>query len=320
MNISVKSGVEKQMFWARFVLMALMAVTFYVIGAFSVLAYAPMTVALLLFGQVMGSMLGVICFAVVVAFSFLTKVKLYYSAGFILVLLLSQVTAFLIRRQMTPRLLFLNLNFGLAFFAVIIGGIALVTFQGGYGELIDTLINGYMEVFQFQSAEQATQFREQLFEVTLLGVKQKYLLPTFAVLFGVFQLWLGIVFILRFAQQWRQHVGYRSTVKDLIQYKNPEWLIYPVLALISLLLLCYYQKWEMASIGVISLLFFVSFFYFLQGFGVYADFLRYLKLRGIMRMLFVFVAVVFMSRLLAIVGFFDLWINFRKFFKKQIES
>ncbi len=320
MNTSALTRIEKQMFWARFVLMTLMTVTFYVTGAFSVLAFAPMAVSILLFGTLVGSSVGLLSFAIVAAFAFFAKSSLVYSLGFVLVIVLAQLAAYLIRLQLTPRDLFLRLVYGFVIVAVIAGAIIYTTFGGGYAELIEAFISGYMDVFQFQSAEQASQFREQIFEVTLLGVKQKYLLPVFAVLFGVFQLWLGVVFMLRFSPQWRQQIGYRSSIKELIQYKNPEWLIFPVLVLISLLLVCYYQKWEMVNVAVISLLFFFSFFYFLQGFGVYADFLRYLRLKGFMRMLFVFVAVVFMSRMLAVIGFFDLWINFRKFFKKQIES
>lgn len=320
MNISVESGLEKQMFWVRFALMTMMTVTFYVTGAFSILAFAPMAVALLLFGQVKGSVLSGICFMAIALLSFWAEAKTEYILGFAFIIFLSQISAYLIRRNLSPRIIFLYLNFGFAALVLLLGGFVLAQFEGGYTALIEKLISGTTDVFQFQSADQAAQFKEQLFEMPLLGVKQKFLLPVLMMMFGAFQLWLGVVFILRFSQQWRQQVGYRSTIRELIQFKNPEWLIYPVLVLISLLLIGHQQKWELMNIGVISLLFFISFFYFLQGFGVYADFLRYLRLRGFMRILFVFVAVVFMSRLLAIVGFFDLWINFRKFFKKQIES
>lgn len=320
MNISVESGLEKQMFWARYVLMTLITVTFYVTGAFSILAFAPMTVALLLFGQVKGSALGLICFAAVAALSSFAEANSTFMVGFVLIVLLSHLSAYLIRRQLSPRTIFLGLNFGFAALVLVVGSIVLSNYEGGYAGLVEKMITGTTDVFQFQSAEQAAQFREQVFELPLLGVKQKFLLPALMVLYGAFQLWLGVVFVLRFAQQWRQTVGYHSSIRELIHFKNPEWMIYPVLGLISLLLIGHHQKWEAMNIGVISLLFFISFFYFLQGFGVYADFLRYLRLRGLMRILFVFVAVVFMHKLLAIVGFFDLWINFRKFFKKQIES
>lgn len=320
MNFSAEKNVEKQMFWARFGLMTLMTVVFYITGMFSILAFAPMAVGLLLFGQTLGSLLSLLAFGVIGGLSFLTEATGAYLWSFVVMMGIAQLSAYFIRRQLAPKKLFFYLSMGFALLVLAAGAVILHHYQGNYGQFIDELVTGSTSFLQFQSAEQAAQFREQLFEMPFMGVKQKYLFPASLVMFGAFQLWLGVVFILRFSEQWRKQVGYRSTIRELIQFKNPEWLIFPVLGLIALLLLGHYQKWEMANVGIISVLFIVSFFYFLQGFGVYSDFLRYLRLRGFMRIIFVFVAVVFMNKLLAIVGFFDLWINFRKFFKKQIES
>lgn len=106
------------------------------------------------------------------------------------------------------------------------------------------------------------------------------------------------------------------TELDLINFKVPEHFIWPVI--ISLALSIWGSElgneWY-SEIGITTLKC-LGIFYFFQGFGIYLDFLNFIKLGGFLRTLLVMFTVLTASQLLALVGLFDMFINFRKFFRK----
>lgn len=70
------------------------------------------------------------------------------------------------------------------------------------------------------------------------------------------------------------------------------------------------------TIGI-TLLKTLGVFYFFQGFGIYLAFLDYLKLKGFFRSLMVVITIMTAGQALAVVGLFDMFVNFRKFLKRK---
>ena len=66
-----------------------------------------------------------------------------------------------------------------------------------------------------------------------------------------------------------------------------------------------------------NLLYCMGVFYFFQGFGILVDFLMYAKIVGILRTIFIITAVVMGLKLIVLLGIFDMWFNFRRFFRKD---
>jgi hypothetical protein len=60
-------------------------------------------------------------------------------------------------------------------------------------------------------------------------------------------------------------------------------------------------------------------FYFFQGFGVYSGFLDFVRLDGILRALLITLTVFTVGPFLAVLGVFDMFINFKKYFEKKEE-
>ena len=63
-----------------------------------------------------------------------------------------------------------------------------------------------------------------------------------------------------------------------------------------------------------NLLYCLGVFYLFQGFGVYNDFLKFLKIGGFIKTLFIAFTLILAAKFLAILGIFDLWFDFRRFF------
>jgi uncharacterized membrane protein len=74
-----------------------------------------------------------------------------------------------------------------------------------------------------------------------------------------------------------------------------------------------YGLGKIASVVGGNILYCLGVFYLFQGFGVYSDFLQYLRIRGFLKTLFIVFTLVMAFKFLAIIGMFDLWFDFRKY-------
>lgn len=104
--------------------------------------------------------------------------------------------------------------------------------------------------------------------------------------------------------------------KILVKFKVPEHLVVGVIIGLALTI------WG-DSLGPIysalgwSILKILGVFYFFQGFGIYIEFLDFVRLTGFLRSILIVLTVLTANEVLAIVGLFDMFVNFRKFLKKK---
>ena len=132
------------------------------------------------------------------------------------------------------------------------------------------------------------------------------------IIIGVFAtLWVNVFMLLK-SKRTLLRVRKPFTDRDLVQYKNPEHLIWVV---IGALLLAVFgdQINEDATLIGVSALKVLGLFYFFQGFGLYVSFLDYMRLGGLLRSILVVATVMTANQVLALVGLFDMFVNFRRF-------
>ena len=130
-------------------------------------------------------------------------------------------------------------------------------------------------------------------------------------------LWAGFFLVLRNWPIWRVKVNYPHSLKGLTHFKVPEFFVWPLIVGLVLMLAGEYLLGDMGVVVGSNLLYMMGVFYFFQGFGIFLDFLTHLKVFGFFRTLMVAMGLMIAWRVLVFVGVFDLWINFRKFFKKK---
>ena len=130
-------------------------------------------------------------------------------------------------------------------------------------------------------------------------------------------IWLNLYLILRGHRTLGFVRNYPYQLKDLTRLRLPNWTAYGAIGVLALYVLpagrvgSTLQDWAEGAAYVLGT------FFFLQGFGVYLEYLDFLKVRGFFRSFLVFITAVFAHAILAILGLFDLWFNFRKFFKDK---
>ena len=138
----------------------------------------------------------------------------------------------------------------------------------------------------------------------------------FISIFGT--LWIGFLVVLKNRHIWNRHVvSYIYTHKDILKFKPHEYLIYLLIAGLVLYVGGDLLEIDLPVIETFggNILFCLSFFYFIQGLGIYLDFLHFLKIYKVMKILFAALTVLVAWKILVVLGVFDLWVNFRKFFR-----
>lgn len=137
------------------------------------------------------------------------------------------------------------------------------------------------------------------------------------VFIGIFlMIWVNLFLCLRMVRMLAPEVFVYSE-RDLISFKVPDQFIW--LVIIGLVLAIWGvdlgNPW-FPAIGM-TVLKCLGIFYFFQGFGIYLDFLDFIRLGGFIRTLLVMITVLSISQVIALFGLFDMFINFRRFFKKS---
>jgi len=140
----------------------------------------------------------------------------------------------------------------------------------------------------------------------------------FGISFG--GLWLSAWFLLRHKFWWQFRQAYRYQVADLLYWKNPDFLLIPVLG--GLILAVLGSKAGMIGENVgINLLRILTVAYVLQFLGVAFAFLKHWKIgNGFLRALILVLFMIQAWPVMAALGLLDCWVNFRKFLNTKIKD
>ena len=135
---------------------------------------------------------------------------------------------------------------------------------------------------------------------------------------GVFiMLWCGLFITLRNKISWQMYLPYPYTIRQLIEFKVPGFFVWPLILSLSLVLGGEYVSESWGTMAGENLLYCLGIFYLFQGFGVYLDFLSSLRLYNFVKSLLIILILLVEIRILVLVGMFDYWLDFRKFFNKK---
>lgn len=130
-------------------------------------------------------------------------------------------------------------------------------------------------------------------------------------------IWANLFLLLRSNRMLRFGSTPKYTEKDLLNIKVPDHFIWAVIA--GLIMAVWGAElgnsiYPIIGVNVLKLL---GVFYFFQGFGIYLDFLDFAKVSGFFRTVLVMLTILTVARFIAVVGLFDMFVNFRKFLKRN---
>jgi hypothetical protein len=307
----------------KLMFLAIIAVALCSFGPLSIFAPVPLILAFLLYGRMTTLFLGIISTAVLWFVSMKFAHMSFFLVGIYFVAFLYAV--------LVAEVIFRNLN---PVTGLIRAGLVLVTISGvslfWYNQLGKVSIKAQLsstieatfvklkennkELFA-TGGEDARAVQDVLARPQDLANEVYSILPAIVFIGAFLGLWVSFYMTLRNSLIWRYKNLYTYSLKDLIQFKAPEFLVYPLITSLILMVGADYGLGKVASVVGGNVLYCLGVFYLFQGFGIYNDFLKYLRIRGFVKTLFVVFTLVMAFKFLAIIGMFDLWFNFRQYLK-----
>ena len=299
-------------------------------GPMCVFAPVPLAIAFLLYGRLITFAVGAVTAglmwtAAITVPGFPTYVVALYAMTFFIAFMISES----IYRNISPvrALIFSGLIVVTILGSVLIAvdKISPITLKGEISSSVSAVLNQLKKQKQASteiSGEEERAFDEFVSKPEALTNEIYSSLPLIVFVFSYLGLWVSLYVTLRNSIVWRSKVLYNYNLKDLTNFKVPEFFVYPLI--LSLVLWVGADHGLPAGSEVIgrNLLYSLGVFYLFQGFGVYNDFLKYLKIGGFIKTMFLAFTFILANKFLAILGIFDLWFDFRRFFinKKKDEG
>ena len=328
-TIDTKDMILGRLTYGKLVFLCLISLALSVVGPLSFFAPLPLTIAFLLYGTKK-------TFGVVAAATILTVVAsmtspamtefAYYGVILSIASLMAYAVASIIMKGENPVNGLMHRGF---IVLAIVGSLVLISAvltTGSMTENIEAFTaknfeivkqnEGYKQIIQ-AGGEQA-RVLEEVFNNPKVILTQFYQWIFSAVFVGTFfMLWITLFMILRNGTIWKSIHNYEYDLDDLVKFRVPDFFAYFVVVGLALFLGGEYLGGKTLEIIGGNVLYCLGVFYFFQGMGIYLDFLKHLKVTGLLRNLLTVMTIFFAYRIVAIVGLFDLWVEFRKYFKKN---
>jgi len=306
----------------KLLFLALMTIALCSFFPMSVFAPVPLAVAFLLYGRLMtfavaSFSIGLLWTASSLVKGFPGHIAELYLIAFLYALLIAEI----IFRNINPVKGLINTGLILV---VLLGSLLL-----GFDHLSPTSLKGEisknvsMVMMQLKknkqesseiSGEEERAFDDFVSKPEVLINDIYSSLPLIVFIVSYFGLWISLYVTLRNSVVWRYKISYAFSLRDLTYFKVPDFFVYPLILSLVLLLGADHGLPEGSEVVGRNLLYCLGVFYLFQGFGVYNDFLKFLKIGGFIKTLFIAFTLLLASKFLALVGIFDLWFDFRKFF------
>lgn len=308
----------------KLLFLAVISVALSSFGPLALFAPVPLTVAFLLYGRLLTFMIGIGCTALLWGLSL--SVPNFPSAfgGFYLVAFLYAVmVAEIIFRNVNP---VRGLTFG-GLLLVLLAGASIIAFDKISPVTLKDEILKQTTVFMNDlkkqqqntpglTGEEAMEFENFVEHPEKLAAEIYRTLPSIVFVFSFFGLWISLFVTLRNSIIWRYKVHYKFNSADLLRFRTPDFFVWPLIAsLVMIVGADYGLPVGTEAIGM-NILYCLGVFYLFQGFGVYNDFLKFIRIGGFVKVLFLVFTLFMAYKYLALLGLFDLWFDFRKYFTK----
>jgi hypothetical protein len=138
-------------------------------------------------------------------------------------------------------------------------------------------------------------------------------IPKVLIVLVFITLWinLGLGYKSRFLDNKR-----RMDLENLVHIKIPDHFVWVAIVGLGFILLGSYLGESLTEIGsyIVTVL---CVFYFFQGFGIYISLLDNVKMKGFFRTLLIVSTVYIAFQALIFIGFSDVFVNYKRFFKKN---
>lgn len=293
---------------------------------FTLIAPFPLSLGVIMFGRTKGYSLMGACLLLLLAYASVDVVGLTYFTSYAIVSVIAVAITETILRKVSPMKGVFRAGLALLGVAALITSFSLATSEFSIKKNVVELIKQNKQMLSKEQVEAIKQSGND-WSLVFLENPEKFAdrvmdeLPIFICVGVFFTLWANMLLVLRSRKMFIPRTVYPFSDHHLIRFKVPEQAIWGVI--VSLILVVFGAdlggRWT--EVAGFTMLYTFGVFYFFQGFGLYLDLLTMMKIVGFIRFFLVGITLVTASKLLAALGLFDMFFNFRKrMFKKNKED
>lgn len=316
--------------WFKLFFLGVLALVLCSFLPLSIFAPVPLAIAGLVYGRSkMLAMVVVLSLSLLALAAQVGQMTSVIFGLFVLAFCYSAVLVEIILRKVHPIKGLLRGGLGLFLFALTVVGLVsfliATTEKTGPVFQMEQVIQTSVEQFKLQNAEflakggSEARMVEDLISRPPKQIVKDFLgwLPSGLFVSSFFGLWLGLFILLRNRPFLELHLKYPYTLNDLVRFQVPYFFVYLLIVGLVFALAGEMIHPELGPIIGMNLLYSLGLFYLFQGLGVFLDFLAHLKITGPMRSLMMVLGLFMAWKALALVGVFDVWVNFRRFLKND---
>ena len=309
----------------RLICLGLLSVFLSFFGPLVVFAPVPLTMAILLYGRRSAALTVAAIAMMILLLSWGQEegTSVYFVGVYVMAYVFAVLVGEIILQNKHPLVGLFSAAILLTVIFMSLLGVASLTLEGGVSGTLQNFIAEQFTLFKSQSAEFLKTGGEDARTLSdILDNPEKavgdiiYWSP-FLLLSTVFGgIWICLGVVIKNATLWKDRLEYSWSASDFLTFSMPFHSVWPLVAGMLLILLGGDAGSSLNMIGK-NILYCMGIFYFFQGFGILIDFLIFMKIEGLWRTAFVVTAVAMGLVIIVLLGVFDMWFNFRRFFQKE---
>lgn len=315
--------------WGPYILFGLTSMLLCSFLPMALFAPVPLAIAFLIYGRIAGQILGLLGTVLFLLLCQFLGISLALSACYFFAAVYGALFAEIIFRNQDPAQGIVA--YGLVIVATMMFLIVFVlpAFNVDVKALIVQAVENLLreiqennsKIFEQKAGDHNTEMIKELL-ANPQQLAQQFINWVPAIMFvSVFlTFWAGLFLVLSNRHRWFRYRPYHFSIDALVKFKAPEYLVWLLISAMVMILAGRPLIGEWPELIGYNLLYCLGVFYLFQGFGIYLDLLSHLKIFGPFRTFLVVLTVLMGIRLLALIGLVDLWVNFRKFFKVNIDE
>ncbi len=292
----------------------------------AVFAPFPLSLASVMYGRLVGYLLGMACLGVALFISVAifkqTTMFFFYGLAFLFSVFITEI----VLRGMKPMNGLFKFGLGFVLFLATVIGISVYSSDISLKQMIveevqkstAQLSEQKEQIMSQSSGEDTIRILTLLSQPELMAAEILKTLPSYFFISVFFVLWANLYLVLKSRRMLFMEKKFSESEKSLLDFKVPEntiWFL--VLGLLLAVVGEEYFSIPWATDIGLTLVKCLGLFYFFQGFGLYMRFLDYIKLKGLLRTFLVLFTVLIAPWLLALIGVFDMWVDFKKYLEKK---
>ena len=310
--------------FGRLICLGLLSVFLSFFGPLVIFAPVPLAMAILLYGRGPASMTVAIIATMILFLSWGQGATSIYLLGiYVVAYIFAVLVGEIILQNRPPLAGMFSAGMILLIGALSAIGLISLVLEGGITGSLQNFIAEQFTSFKTQSAnflktggEDARALSDVLDNPEQAVADIIYWSPFLLVSTVFGGLWICLGVVLRNASLWRDSSRYSWNVSNFLTFTMPFHSVWPLVLGMVLVLVGGELAGPLTMAGK-NLLYCMGVFYFFQGFGILIDFLTSMKIEGLWRTAFVIMAVSMGLIVIVLLGVFDMWFNFRRFFQKE---